>query len=318
MNKRYAITILLLTYNICNAQNLVPNGDFELYFNCPSVISNFQGYVSNWTNPSTGAAAGTPDYYNQCSTGAMGVPVNHAGTQDAHSGVAYSGIVIARENSNTDFREYMEVQLTTTLSADTCYHFEMYINLAGFSEYNSDAIGAYFSNNLISGFTGIDTLPYIPQISNTPGAMPDSVNWMLVQGDYAAIGGENYLLIGNFKSHDYTTTSLFNGANTINAAYVFIDDVSLTKTTCSTGINELNESNAVRVYPNPSSGVLTVETKSNDLAEIKIYDPASRLLLRKQFRNSSSVDIGNLSPGIYIYELRTEAGVMIQGKVVKD
>ena len=318
MNRLYPIIIFFVICNICNAQNLVPNGDFEQYQNCPVGFNDFQGFVSNWLNPCVvNSALGTPDYYNQCAIGDMSVPTNLKGSQASHSGVAYCGIVIARESSNTDYREFIEVPLTSSLAAGTCYHFEMYMSLAEHSRYTTDAVGAYFSDTLISGVTTANPLPFTPQINNTAGVTPDTLNWTLVSGDYTAGGGENYLIVGNFKDHSNTVTTIPDNNVISDFAYIYIDDVSVTP--CITqGINEFNENTDVSVYPNPSTGNLTVKTNTNELSEISIYDVSSRLLLHEQFRTMGSINIGKFTPGIYLYEVRSGDGTYRTGKIVRN
>ena len=58
------------------AQNLVPNGGFEEYRNCPRYLGNFQDDVAYWTTPT----AGSTDYFHLCSQH-MGTPENFNGAQ---------------------------------------------------------------------------------------------------------------------------------------------------------------------------------------------------------------------------------------------
>src|SRR5688572_6053469 len=110
MNKKIIFIILLLTCRICTAQNLVPNGDFESYINCPSNVSQFDSALF-WFNPTYG----TPDYFNQCSNPSnVGIPNNIFGYQPTLSGVGYTGIYLW-QNSSVIYREYIEVPLLSPL-----------------------------------------------------------------------------------------------------------------------------------------------------------------------------------------------------------
>jgi hypothetical protein len=104
MNKQIYLFVLMLTCKVCNAQNLIPNGDFEQFSGCP----NSMGQLSNalfWINPTL---QGSPDYFNQCAIGPANVPNANWGYQPAHSGGGYCGIDI-RDESVTEGREYIEV-----------------------------------------------------------------------------------------------------------------------------------------------------------------------------------------------------------------
>ncbi|MEP7265972.1 MAG: hypothetical protein ABI772_15820, partial [Bacteroidota bacterium] len=219
--------ILLITCSVIQAQNLIPNGDFEQYSGCP----DYEGQIDSalyWKNPtSVNNGGGTSDYLNQCATSGsfVGIPENGLGYQPARSGAGYGGILLY-VLAAASYREYIETPFTSPLVAGSCYHFEMYINLANNCYFNTDDIGIYFSNTLISGITNDDPLPFLPQLNNTAGNFPDTLNWTLVSGNYTAAGGESYLIIGNFKDDASTNVVIANNAF-LTAAYFYIDDVSL-------------------------------------------------------------------------------------------
>ena len=77
-----------------------------------------------------------------------------------------------------------------------------------------------------------------PQIllqGNPP--ITDTVNWVKVSGLYQATGGEQYITIGNFNYDSTTVTQIVDAASPYDAAYYYIDDVS---------IYEIKKSNAGR------------------------------------------------------------------------
>ena len=141
--KRIVLVIIinLMLHHNSIGQNLVPNGDFEQYWHCPSLISQIDS-TKYWTNPTKA----TPDYFNQCAPPHLvSVPNNFAGFQQSHSGGAIAGIYLFAANI-TNYREYIEVPLDSFLTANVCYHFDMYVNLANnFSKYTTGDIGVYFS-----------------------------------------------------------------------------------------------------------------------------------------------------------------------------
>jgi hypothetical protein len=209
MKSRYSAEKKLLTlisfmiYGVCEGQNLVPNGDFEQYWHCPDNVSQIDS-VKFWFNPTWG----TPDYYNQCGIGSANVPNTWLGFQHAQNGVAFTGIINWYQSSNV--REYIEVPLDSSLSTNTCYHFEMYINLADECIFSSYNIGAYLSDTIVSGIHNYHTIPFASQIANTIGNNPDTLNWTLISGDFTSHGGESYLIIGNFNDDLSTDTMRIN------------------------------------------------------------------------------------------------------------
>ncbi|MEP7171343.1 MAG: T9SS type A sorting domain-containing protein [Bacteroidota bacterium] len=307
MNKLYYLIIMLLTCKICSGQNLIPNPDFEQYEGCPNSLSQFDTCMF-WLT----ASGGTSDYYNQCDTNWVDVPNSILGYQPAHSGGAYAGIILY--SWGMEWREYIEIQLLSPLVANSCYHFEMYVNKANRVQYAAYEIGAYFSNTLVHASYG-HHLPLIPQINNYTGFLDDTLNWRLISGDYTAAGGENFITIGNFWNDAVTNFYIADSNASDLYAYVYIDDVSLS---ICTPIEEQTENSEISLYPNPLAKQLHVATGSYELSEIILYDIASRKLLQQSFTNSISLNTEQLSKGIYFYEVRNKNGVIKKGKVVKD
>jgi uncharacterized repeat protein (TIGR01451 family) len=65
------------------------------------------------------------------------------------------------------------------------------------------------------------------------------------------------------------------------------------------------EKNTIKIYPNPTAGILQIEQKDNNALNIKIYDNLGRLVLQKQSNSSiSNLDISNLTDGIYFIAIK--------------
>ncbi len=293
-----------------NAQNLVPNGDFEQYTACPVM----QGQLINaapWINPSVSTSAA--DYFNQCAgsgSNGQGVPQNLCGYQNAHSGNGYAGIYIV-QNPGANTREYLEAPLTSTLTAGACYHFEMYASLANNFKLTSDDIGVYFSDTLITGTSSnLYPLPFTPQITNLTGVYPDTLSWTLISGDYYASGTENYLIVGNFLYDTATTLINTNSAGNFNWSFFLIDDVSLVWVPCS-GINELNSASAFAMYPNPANDVLTIRLNTsypafavNAKTQLVIKNMLGQEILCHTFSSSEhTINTSTYASGIYMAEI---------------
>jgi gliding motility-associated-like protein len=138
----------------------------------------------------------------------------------------------------TNYREYIEVPLISRLESDTCYHVLMHVNLANTRRLSSKNIGAYFSDTLITGINNYYPLPFTPQFNNTTSALPDTLNWTLVEGEFIAGGDERYMIIGNFNNDSLTNAIWINNAGWLSQVYLYIDDVSVYK--CKTPIYSAN------------------------------------------------------------------------------
>lgn len=299
---------------ICSGQNLIPNPSFEDTVNCPLFIGQLN-YATFWFSPTPA----TPDYYNECSSVfwpvSVNIPNTFVGFQYSRSGVGMAGLF---PWYTTNGREYIEVPLDSTLIVNVCYHFEMYINRANESTYESYNLGAYFSDTLI--YSSVDSvLPLIPQVANVPGNLPDTLNWTLVSGDFIALGGEKFLTIGNFEDDLGTDTILINPSGN-SGNYIYIDDVSLTRIPlieCASSIMEQKE-NVITIYPNPFADNLKVEVNNYEPTEIIFFDITSRKIFQQTFANITIINTEQLAKGMYLYEVRNTNGIIKNGKVIKQ
>ncbi|HUH51493.1 MAG TPA: BspA family leucine-rich repeat surface protein [Flavobacterium sp.] len=73
----------------------------------------------------------------------------------------------------------------------------------------------------------------------------------------------------------------------------------------------------ISVYPNPTSSLLNIKTKSNvELKEIKIYNLQGRELLYSK-QNLETISIEDLSSGIYLLHIKTNEGTLVQRVIRK-
>jgi len=84
------------------------------------------------------------------------------------------------------------------------------------------------------------------------------------------------------------------------------------------GTNDLQNANLVSIYPNPTSGMLYIETTSETQdALIELYNVAGGCMVRERASgNTVQLDINHLKPGVYF--LRVNSGTSIQSfKILK-
>jgi hypothetical protein len=73
------------------------------------------------------------------------------------------------------------------------------------------------------------------------------------------------------------------------------------------------------VYPNPSAGLVTISGLAKEGLTIEIYDITGRNVLQRRITEDLTVlDIGNLSPGVYVYQLRQQGSVVQTGRILKE
>lgn len=228
------------------AQNMVPNGGFEEFNNCPT---NWAGIVYSpsynafpnvkaWISP---LEMTTPDYFNACASVAskVNIPNTFLGPHDAHSGDGCAGI-IAYNNSqqNGEYREYIEAKLDAPLIAGHQHRVVFYVSTnydPTISQYNYigiDRIGATFTTSQVS-ITPDKFLMLDYSVVNSANNFIISTNsWVKIEDTFIAQGGEEWITIGSFKNSTtpFSKVQVYpavQNPGTEDYSYIYIDDVSV-------------------------------------------------------------------------------------------
>lgn len=227
------------------SENLVFNPSFEEYLFPPRKIDalGILTTVEAWYQPTKGSA----DYFNRTGSRECGVPNNKLGIQLPYDGDGYCGIYC----SQNLYREYLQTQLKHPLVAGRTYRLKFHVSLSERSPAMVATLGGLFTPDRIHDTTATilmkkqskslapnisQTLAtyYQPQVVNPyDRLLSDTQEWMLIEGEFTAQGGEKFLTIGNFfptgESH---FVDLDQPESILPGAYYYIDQVSVTCLDC--------------------------------------------------------------------------------------
>jgi hypothetical protein len=231
--KIISIFSLIYSYDLIQAQtfqNLVPNGSFETFTQCPVGPISF---APPWTGPTTNST----DYFNACSLNANvpyygGINSFYPYYLNAKSGKAYAGMHVY---NSQNYREYAQVELIDTLKNGSCYFVEFHCALCqncvlGINNIAANMSYTNYPNNLPNPGVLINIPNHISDYNNS--ILKDTVKWVKISGIYKASGVEKFMIIGNFKSDSNTDTIRIYKLGTgpigfANFSYIFIDAVSV-------------------------------------------------------------------------------------------
>jgi hypothetical protein len=301
-----SLVILSLTgpIKIYSQPNLIPNYSFENYSNCPTNAAQVNLAVP-WYDPSNASS----DYFNSCtSNSAIEVPDNIGGFQYANNGVGYIGFQVYGQGIPND-REYVQVQLDTSLISGRQYYVTFYVAIADKLQFSCDKVGAYFSSGPVTTCASC-LMPFVPQIEST-SMITDTVGWTQVSGIFTASGGEQYITIGNFRSDVNTNLVTVNNSSIYPAAYFYIDDVSVVNCDSVNSVLNVSDGPALAVYPNPSQGVFQVYCEVGEDGFLGVHNSLGQLVLVKAFNKSdstSAIDLSAEPNGLYFVSVQTESG----------
>ncbi len=218
---------------VATAQNLVPNGDFEITGTVPCDWSlspaDFNNATSHWNSPTES----TPDIH---STLISSNCTNHHpnstasctnGSQMPHSGNFFAGFYTYINTSN--YREYLQVKLSSPMIPGAKYYVELYVSLGESSQYATN-IGVGFSTSPTNTPT-IYELGYSPQILFS-NPVTDTDNWVLLRDSIEPTQPYEYIIIGNFFNNIGTNTVFVNPITCWDPTYYYCDDVSIYMANC--------------------------------------------------------------------------------------
>lgn len=235
----------MMAVGFSTAQNLVVNPSFEI---TASNCSNFGGegfftdLTGSWNNASNnvgGDSCSSPDLFAPCNTifgspGPTHMPNSLLGYQYSRTGTRHAGIITYE--ALDEYREYIQGHTSVPLTAGTTYCVSFYVSLGNDVAFATDNMGVYFSNteylrDPCPGGTN-SGIYETPQLNHDCAVLTDTANWVRLQWDYTASGGEQYFVIGNFFNNANTNVVTTGGGLINPYAYYFIDDVSIVAESC--------------------------------------------------------------------------------------
>jgi hypothetical protein len=300
------------------AQNLVLNYSFE--DTIPSTANPNCGgpeAAYPWFTPSLGSSDYWSMYY-YCS-GSWGL----FGHQIPKTGFAYCGFSTYDKSPLPNYREYIEGIFIDTMLANHDYCISFYVSLANISKLVTDRIGAYISVDSLYDHSTNQPLSVIPQIANPIGNLiADTLNWVLISGNYTAQGGERYITIGNFYSDIATTVDSVQGG-IYKMAYYYVDDVSVID--CTVGIEDIkNNKIDFTLFPIPATQFITLNINSplNNKIDLTISDIYGKKSYTDNFNTTKNsfmqkINISNLSEGMYFVKINNGKEISVK-KFIKQ
>ncbi len=215
----------------------------------------------------------------------------------------------------------MYQQLSVPLVSGKIYKLSFYVTLADASNGAIKNIGAYFCSTLPS-LTGFSYINVVPQIVNQNGFLTDTLNWVEIQGLFQAVGGEQYVIFGNFNSNANTDTIKVNTNSTNTTAYprlayYYIDDITLIDQS-TVGFNELSNGASIEVYPNPANEVINFKfSDANSKRKIELYNAIGELVLSEDASTQNlSLKTHHLQSGVYFYYIILNDYILKKDKLI--
>lgn len=134
---------------------------------------------------------------------------------------------------------------------------------------------------------------------------PDSVEVIIPAG--ASYAGDNLVI-----EIDCNTPSETN-----DNTWITVDNFELTKIEDVTKVQHTSLAKNTKVYPNPASEYLTIETKVNEVSAYKLTDISGKEMLTGYVNKNERIDVSSLHRGIYLLNINNSLGTEVIKTVIK-
>jgi len=183
----------------------------------------------------------------------------------------------------------------------------------------------YFAGKDSAGTTGIDsgrlsvqTLAHIGGKDSIIGVgtvvIPPSSSWLQVTA--------NIVYSDTTHPVDTIRVSFSSGraATGLDSSTLYVDDISMASVTNPidhTGVHSVAIKDQVKIYPNPTAGLLYIDCPMNEELNCNLYSLSGQVMVAKMLVAGHDVlDISSLPDGLYFYNIHDKGGNIVQrGKV---
>ena len=300
------------------AQNLVPNGSFEEYEDCP------------WGGGQVDLALAweewyyTPEYMHACSDSEWtAVPLNYFADQEPSHGNAYCGF-IAWHGPGQNYSELIGVELSEPLVSGEPVHVSLKlaasIGGAGANFQSSCShVGIRFTTEQ-QNWQSVTPLPnYAHLVLSEPLSLGGQ--WFTLSGIVVPDSAYRYLSVGRFHIVDSIEVQLINPEGNDQRAYFLVDEVCVTYDPiyCDFDLN-INEAEIplVSIHPNPCLDGFVLETGVEGRKTVRVLDMRGCVALEYEIDASTSyISLAEVPQGIYVVQVISPGYMIPLTKVVK-
>jgi hypothetical protein len=145
----------------------------------------------------------------------------------------------------------------------------------------------------------------------------------------------NYLECLNLKNGNNSQITFVKTTNNFNLICIEVDDSTYSTNNpiwnfidpwtsysedcaglCFTADVSVLNKDSFHIYPNPSNGLISIKSEGAIVVKIEIFNQDSRLLSIHE--NPNSINVSNLTPGIYHVLISTQEGNVVTQKMIKN
>lgn len=315
----------LLPVTTSFGQNLVGNGSFEAFSDCPNYYNQVERCIGWFRSDNGNDPEFHTEYLNACNGGMFSAPSNTWGTQAPLTGDGYMALCTMSPEIFDGYRENIYTKLLTPLETGGEYTIRVSLSHTDKSQFASNNFGVKLSTSTDFPIDNDCQLALADVVMNKTG-------WTTVTSTFIADQNYTHLALGNFMTDDNTTIVNACPSCPFDLFGYYVDDVCLVKSgadLCSSCGDELNPVLAIRPAPNldldlsPSilgAGVneVRVSTQNARMSAIEVYDMEGRLVYTRLgiSQNTTRIATNSLANGTYTLSTMCDDGSRLTGRFV--
>jgi hypothetical protein len=156
-------------------------------------------------------------------------------------------------------------------------------------------------------YNGIDTA-FIDSIFANGNSV--TVIWNIVDSNGSNLDTSNYIL-NNGNGVYYLQLSVFCPNRAVGEYFVVGEAIYFEDGSISTaGLNDTEQSSWVEIFPNPTSGLVTINTGSNS-TRLDVVDAQGRIVLTEVDFQQKTISLEPFRSGIYFFHLSSDKGTVV-------
>ena len=180
------------------------------------------------------------------------------------------------------------------------------------------------SDEAVTSYSFQLTLKDNVQVTSIVSTVGANLDWNYVP-EYKALLVSTYAIANSIPTANTIANISINGIASLSindligvVSKINGKDAKLTVVDVTLGVPEQSKDNMVKVYPNPASHIVNIETSVD--SKIRMYDFNGKQVVSEQNVNANqqeSIDVSKLVPGVYMIKVYNDKFVKMQKVVIK-
>lgn len=306
-------------------QNLVGNGGFEEFSDCPTYYNQVERCVGWFRATDNNDPEFHTEFLHGCNTGIFSAPSNTWGSQPPVSGVGYMALNTMSPEIFDDYRENIYTQLLAPLEVGSEYTVRFSISHTDNSQFATNNFGVKLSTSTSFPVDNSATVHFEDIITNNQG-------WVALSASFIANEAYTHLALGNFMTDANTTVVESCPSCPFDLYAYYLDDICLVRSgsdLCSACKDEFDPPSGIldqvdsELTVSPTlvgSGInaVHVSTTNARLSFVEVFDMEGRSVSSHQLKDTGSFNIptNGLANGTYTISARSVDGLKRVGRFV--